>query len=131
MTTTTTTAANLTPGQTVHAPGTDADGLDLTQHRQVQSIRPLIFSDLIIAFADGTTARVGRDRQFEIAETTNPEIQRIVTHLRTTPYASTAEHVLNSTQATVDKAIDLGLIKVAQVKATTYNRRGERFLTAA
>lgn len=130
----TTAAINLTPGNVVTAPGTDADGLDLTQSRTVQSVRPFVFSDVIITFTCGTTARVGRDRKFQVAGAAvpaDPEIQRIVHHLRTSPFGSTAEHVLNTKKIVVDDAIHLGLIKVHSVRKTTYSRRPVRFLAAA
>lgn len=63
--------------------------------------------------------------------TVDPEVQRIVTTLRSSIYRGTAEHVLNTIPAVVDKAIELGMVRVVKVQSTTYNRRGERMLAAA
>lgn len=60
----------------------------------------------------------------------NPEVQRIVAALRTSHYQRTAEHALDASQEVVDQAIKLGLVRVVQVKSTTYNRKGERMLAA-
>jgi hypothetical protein len=61
----------------------------------------------------------------------DPEVQRIVTALRRSTYQSTAEHVLNTAPTVVDKAIELGAVRVVKVQSTTYNRKGERMLAAA
>lgn len=61
----------------------------------------------------------------------DPEIERVVTALRSSTYQRTAEHVLDASRQTVDRAIELGLVRVVQVKSTTYNRKGERMLAAA
>ena len=60
----------------------------------------------------------------------DPEVHRIVAALRASIYQRTAEHVLDTTPAVVDRAIELGLIRVVKVQKTTYNRQGERMLAA-
>lgn len=61
----------------------------------------------------------------------DPEVQRIVTALRASRYQGTAEHVLATSRQVVDQAIELGLVRVVQVRSTTHNRNGERMLAAA
>ncbi|MFJ1539260.1 hypothetical protein ACIODS_12025 [Micromonospora chalcea] len=61
----------------------------------------------------------------------DPEVERIVNALRASRYQSTAEHVLCAEPKAVDRAVELGLVQVVQVRSTTYNRKGERMLAAA
>lgn len=61
----------------------------------------------------------------------DPEVQRVVVALRSSVYQRTAEHVLNTTPEVVDRAIELGMVRVVKVQRTTYNRRGERMLAVA
>jgi hypothetical protein len=71
------------------------------------------------------------NRLMEDTAMTDTEVNRVVTALRSSIYQGTAEHVLNTTPQTVDKAIELGMVRVVKVQSTTYNRRGERMLAAA